>query len=665
MNLQLRKAVTLDQGGNLPAAMAAYREVLAGEPGNVDALFLLGRAHCMCGEFERGAELLRKAARAAPKYGQAHNLLGMALNRLGRREEALASFAHATDADPANAMAFANRADVLADLGRQAEAIVHYDKAVALDSRNVAAWCNRGSALQALGRDAEAVDSFGKALMLDPNLAAAHFNMANALDRLGRHEDAVHHYRRAVALKPDFADVYINLAAPLIGLGRWQEALECSEQAIKLRPAAVQAYCNRGWALARLDRHEESLASYNAALAIDANYTRALLPKSSLAYALGQFDDARAAAEKVAKIDSREARSYLVLAQTKQFTIDDPQLAAMEELLKEGEKISRPDRIALHFSLGEIYEKLKEHRASFEHYLKGNALQRSVVGYDEKLWLGAFARVPDVFTPEFLAANAGHGNPSTQPIFIVGMPRSGTTLTEQILAGHPRVISLGEIKHFGLSFIARKGADFPANVPGIKPADISQLATDYLQKSTASIPAAVDRFTDKMLGNILYAGLIHLALPNARIIYVRRNPIDNCLSCFAQWFGEGHPYSNDLADLGRYYRAMERVGAHWHRVLPAGIMLDVQYEDVVADIETQARRIVDFCGLEWDDACVDFHKVERPILTASAAQVRQPLYTSSVGRWRAYGDLLKPLLDSLGLPDALAENAAAPREQVG
>jgi tetratricopeptide (TPR) repeat protein len=652
MNQQLSNAIALDQVGNLPAAMAGYQKVLSDEPDNVDALFLLGRAHCRKGEFERGAEFLRKAASRAPNYGQAHNLLGMALSHLGRKEDALASFERATAVDPANAMALANKADMLAELGRHAEAVAEYDKALAIDPRNVAAWCNRGNALQALDRNVEAVESFGKALVLDPKLVAAHFNMANALDRVERREEAVERYRRAIALKPDFAEAYINLASPLIALKRWQEAVECSDQAIKLRPNAVQAHCNRGLALLGLERHEESAASYNAALAIDADYARALMSKASLSYVLGRLDEARMTAEKLHQVDPHAVRSYLVLAETKNFTPDDPQIRAMEDLLEEGEALSAWDRIALRFALGAIYQKLGEHERSFRHYIEGNALKRRQpeFEYDENEWHGKLARIRAMFTPELMAGKSGHGNPSVQPIFIVGMPRSGTTLIEQILAGHPRVHSCGEIKHFSLSLFDLRGTDYPENVLTMPPEQIGELARVYLEKATASMPATAERFTDKMLGNLLNVGLIHLALPNARIILARRDPVDNCISCFTQNFAEGQRYTNDLRDLGRYYRALEQLAAHWRGLIPEEVMLGVQYEDVVADLETQARRIVAHCGLEWDEACLAFHKVERPVLTASAAQVRKPIYRSSVGRWRAYADQLQPLLEALGLP---------------
>ena len=648
MNQQLNEAVALDQGGNLAAAMAGYEKVLAREPRNIDALFLLGRAHCQQGKFERGAELLRQAVAIAPQYGQAHHLLGMALSRLGRPQEALASFERATAADPSNLGAIVNQANLLAALGRPADAVAQFDKALALEPRNPGAWCNRGCALQALGRDAEAVDNFGKALALDPKLLAAHFNLANTLARLGRHEEAVERYRRAIALQPGLAEAFVSLASSLIALKRWQEALESSDQAIKLLPNDVWAHYYRGQALQALERYEESLASYNTALAIDADHTPALIEKASLSHILGRFDETRAAAEKLNKINPRNVYNYLLLADTKRFVRDDPQIAAMEALLEEDKALSARERMGLHFALGTIYEKLGEHERSFGHFLDGNALRRREAAYDEGATLRMLARITEIFTPAFLAGKSGHGDPSCRPIFIVGMPRSGTTLIEQILAGHPRVHSCGEISHFALSLFALKGTNYPDNVLTLSPEETGKLGAAYLQKATASMPATADRFTDKMLTNLLYVGLIHLALPNARIIHARRDPIDTCLSCFTQFFVEGHNFANDLGELGRYYRACEQVAAHWHRVLPAGTMLEVQYEEVVADPETQARRIVAYCGLAWDDACLAFHKVERAVHTASATQVRQPIYRSSVGRWRTYQDRLQPLLEALG-----------------
>ena len=512
---------------------------------------------------------------------------------------------------------------------------------------NIAAWCNRGNALQALERDSEAVESFGKALVLAPKLVVVHFNMANALERLGRHEEAIARFRRAIALKPDLAEAYINLAGPLAALNRWAEVVECSDQAIRLRPNAVQPYCNRGQALWQLERHYESIASYDAALAIDANYVRALIHKASQALVVGQLGDLLAAAEKVYEVAPNQTLNYLMLAEIKQFTAGDPQIAMMERLLQQ-EPINADERIVLHFALGKIYRKVGEHARSFQHLLEGNALKRRQFDYDGNLDIKLFARLREIFTPEFMATRSGHGNPSAQPIFIVGMPRSGSTLLEQMLAGHPRVHAVGEKPNLHDAIAALTDPNYPDNIAAMSGEEFGKLGADYLARATASMPTNKDRFTDKVPGNIVNAGLIHLALPNARIIHTRRDPVDNCLSCFSQLFLKRNEFSYDLGELGRFFRAVEELAAYWRDVLPAGVMLDVQYEDVVADIETQARRILDFCGLEWDEACLAFDSVERPIHTASMSQVRQPLYASSVGRGRVYQGQLQPLLEALG-----------------
>ena len=307
----------------------------------------------------------------------------------------------------------------------------------------------------------------------------------------------------------------------------------------------------------------------------------------------------------------------------------------------------------MHFSLGKAYADLGQNERSFRHFLVGNALKRRDTAYDEPAMLGFFDRVRAAFTPALMQSKAGLGDPSTVPVFIVGMPRSGTTLVEQILASHPNVFGAGEREDFtravdSLPSLNDGSLGFPEAVPALSGETLRQLGAGYLAGIAAAAPDAA-RITDKMPGNFPYVGLIHLTLPNARIIHLRRDPIDTCLSCFSILFAVGQPQTYDLAELGRYYRAYAALMQHWRRVLPAGVMLEVQYEDVVADVAQQARRIVAHCGLPWDDACLAFHRTQRPVRTASAAQVRQEIYPTSVGRWRRYGDLLQPLIKELGL----------------
>ena len=644
----LKQAVALESRGDLAGAASGYREVLAREPGNVDALFLLGRAHCQQGKFEAGAELLRKATALNRKHGPANNLLGMALSRLGRPQEALQSFEYALAADPRFEVALISKGDVLDALGRHADALAEYDKALKVNARNVVTWCNRGTALEALSRDDEAVESFRRALALNPNLAEVHFNLGNALLRLERYEEAVSHYRRAIALRPNLAPALVNLGRALSSLSCWQEAADSYAQAVKLGATSPQLHEAMATVLWQLGRYEDSLASLDRVLSIEPQYAAALNKKGSLLLILGRMEEARACLERAIANDPRNVDSYLALSEVKRFSPGDPQLAAMEGLAADIDSYPVKDQITLHFAIGKAYRDSGGHELSFRHFLQGNALKRGQVSYDERAAIESLDRITTVFTPELVRAKAGHGNPSSQPIFIIGMMRSGSTLIEQILASHPQVHGAGELSEFKLAVEKVVGTvAYPELVPALTPNELDEIGTAYLAGLAEQVKGA-PRFTDKMLANFSYAGLIHLTLPNARIIHARRDPVDTCLSCFSQLFQQPLNYVYDLGELGRFYRAYERVMEHWRLVLPEGAMLEVQYEDVVEDMETQVRRILDYCGLPWDDACLAFHKSNRPVQTASVAQVRRPIYRSSVGRWQAYREELAPLLEALG-----------------
>jgi hypothetical protein len=263
-------------------------------------------------------------------------------------------------------------------------------------------------------------------------------------------------------------------------------------------------------------------------------------------------------------------------------------------------------------------------------------------------------RTAAIFTTELMRRQAGQGDASPVPVFIVGMPRSGSTLIEQILASHSKVFGAGEIADFNAaatSLVKAAGhlpAPFPEFVAEMTAEQFRRVGGHYVEAVRARAPSA-ERITDKTLGNFLFVGMIHLALPNARIIHARRDPIDSCVSCFSKLFAGAMSFSYDLAELGRYYRAYDVLMAHWRHVLPAGVMLEVQYEDLVADFEPQATRILSYCGLQWEESCRRFHLTQRPVKTASSTQVRAPLYRAAVGRSQPYRDMMAPLLDALGI----------------
>jgi hypothetical protein len=319
-------------------------------------------------------------------------------------------------------------------------------------------------------------------------------------------------------------------------------------------------------------------------------------------------------------------------------------LERMQRALDDETSLAIEDRIQLHYTMAKALEDLERYGDAFHHLLCGSALKRSTVRYDEAGELELMERIAACFDAERMLQFAGSGDPSQAPVFVIGMPRSGTTLVEQIIASHPDVQALGERTDLGEEILACR-APYPQMIRSAAPEDLRAIGAGYLRRIG---PIEKARVTDKMPANFMCAGMIALILPNAKIVHVRRDPVDTCLSCFSQLFTFGNPHTYDLGELGRYYRAYERLMEHWRSVIPAGVMLEVRYEDVVADLETQARAIVQHTGLAWDERCLSFHRTKRAVRTASMTQVRQPIYTGSVGRHARYGGRLEALMVALG-----------------
>jgi tetratricopeptide (TPR) repeat protein len=675
----------LHEQGELDKAERLYAAILAAQPRHFEALQRLGALHC---QRARPADALRylsaaltvkpadavalsnlglaqaslrrpeealasfdRALALKPDLVGALNNRGVALRDLGRPEEALASFERALALKPNYAEALNNRGNALRDLARSEEALASYERALALKPDYAEALANRGIALLELNRFEEALASCDRALALKPDYAEALNCRGVALRSLGRFEDALASYDRALALKPDHVEALNNRGNALRDLYRPEEALASFDRALALRPDFAEALANRSNALLDLDRAEEALASCGEALALKPDYAVAYDNKGLVLGELGRTEEASASIEEAIRLAPRRVRSYYNLTVSKRLTVGDPRIKAMEEMARGMPSLTQDDQIHLHFALAKALADVGDHERSFRRLLDGNALKRKRTLYDEAGALGSLQRTQATFTRQLMGRNEGRGEPSEIPVFIFGMPRSGTTLIEQILASHPKVFGAGEIAALAKAVARLDGgagsaSRFPEAVAQMSGAQLRQLGAVYVESVRASAPAA-ERITNKTTENFRFAGLIHLALPNARIIHARRNPIDACLSCFSTLFAGNIPFAYDLAELGRYYKAYDALMAHWRETLPASAMLEVGYEDVVADLEGQARRILAHCGLEWDARCLDFHRTERRVRTASAAQVRRPIYRSSVERWRAYEPWLGPLLAEL------------------
>jgi tetratricopeptide (TPR) repeat protein len=509
----------------------------------------------------------------------------------------------------------------------------------------------------------------------DAKLASALLSLCR--EAIARHQgrefvEAIATYERILALLPDIhkhfghapaaapiherirallPDIHNNFGHALSAVGRHEPAAAAFARAIELKADFPEALCNWGLALVSLDRFEEAEAKYRKAIAVNPRFPGAYNNLGLLLKERGRLAEAREAFEQAIAHAPRNFSYYDNLAAVRAFVAGDPYVAALEAAARDAAALPPVEQMHLNFALARAYDHLDRPHDAFPRLIDANRLKRAQVTYDEPKTLAMMERLRTLITRDFIAARAGCGEPSARPIFIVGMTRSGTTLIEQILASHPQVHGAGEVALLdqvtgSMRNLLPGVPVFPDMMLAMTGEHFRALGEAYLQGMSERAPQAA-RITDKMTVNFLFVGLIHLALPNAAIIHAVRDAGDTCVSNFATHFTAGHEHTYDLAELGRYYRHYRQLMAHWHAVLPGRIM-DVRYEELVGDLEGVARRIVAHCGLAWDARCLDFHRAERSIRTASAAQVRKPIYRDSVARWRKYQAFLGPLFEELG-----------------
>ena len=626
------------QAGDLVAAERIYREILAVEPAHTDSLRMLAMVATQARRHEEAIALASRAVQAAPVSPAVHLAHAVTLQEAGRMAEAVASYDRVLAADPGMPTALYGRALALQELGQLEAAIAGYQAALALRPDFAEALNNLGNSLLAVGRRNEAEVAYRRAIAVRPDHVDAYYNLGVSLQAMERHGEAVETYRRTLALRPNYEPALVNLGASLRAVADPEAAIDVLRRALALKPDRPDTYANLANALQELGRTAEAREVVAKALAV--------CPTS--------------------------AELWIIHAGLKTFAPGDPEFGRMEAVLAglKGQELT--SEANLEFALGKAWMDVGAAAPAFAHLTRANQLKRADIDYD----IGAdVRRLASIATGAAALRRrvTGTGHPSELPVFIVGMPRSGTTLVEQILASHPDVHGAGELPAFAeeaARALAAAGAS-PGGLelaPGDSRIDPATLGAAYLER-VAALAGGKARLVDKMPGNFQNLGLISMALPNARIIHCRRDPVDTCLSCYATRFVSGQPFAYDLAELGQYYRAYAALMDHWRATLPPDRFLEVRYEDVVGDLEGQARRMIAFIGLGWDPAMLSFHETRRPVRTASVNQVRQPLYATSRGRWRPYEAHLQPLLAALGdlappaggavLPDL--ESANAPR----
>jgi tetratricopeptide (TPR) repeat protein len=632
----------LRDAGRTDEALAAYAKAIELKADYGEAHNSLGALLSAAGRPGEAVEALRKAVELNPDFAIAHRNLAAALGQLGRLQEALAACQRAIALEPDFGDAYRGAWGLLRRLGRYEEALATARRAAELMPDDPGAQSALGVALHDLDRLEEAIPVWRRVLSLKPDDPPAYSNLGLALRAVGRLEEALAACRRAIELRPRMAEAHNNLAVALYEAGHKDEALAAYEQAVALNPGFATAHHGRGRVLFDLGRHQEALEAYREAIRADPRHADAHVNAAIVLQEIGRTDEARTAVEQALAIDPASARAWRVRSDLKTFQSGDPDLEAMERALAEADarRLSRQHRIDLEFAAGKAWLDAGDAEKAFAHLNTANRQARAEITYDVEADVAGLAKVARRFTRERMESMQGRGDGSDLPVFVVGMPRSGTTLVEQVLASHPEVYGAGEITV--LPEVLRAQRRLLDELTG----DLAAAGSAYVERVAALAPDK-RRVVDKLPGNFRFLGLIFLMLPNARVIHCRRDPVDTCLSCYVRAFSDRLDFAYDQQELGRYYRAYAALMDHWRAVAPADRFLEVRYEDVVDDLEGQARRMVSFLGLTWNEACLDFHKTSRLVRTASVNQVRRPIYRDSVARWKRYERHLGPLLEAL------------------
>jgi tetratricopeptide (TPR) repeat protein len=634
--------------GEWNAALVSLSRALAIEPHNVEALVDAANALKGLGRAREALPLYQQALLRSPHLVEARNNLGNAFLELAQPADAVDCYRLALEITPGDAQIHCNLGNALRQLERLDEAIASSRRAIALDPVLSVAHNNLGLSLAARGQREDAIASFRRALQLNPKYVEALNNLGNVLRDLGECREAIALYRQSIQLDPGRAESHCTLGNLLFEFRRIDEAAASYRRALALQSENALAHLGLGAALRMQGRASEAEASCRAALAIEPNNVGALSLLGELRADRGQFSEAQEFFERTIAIDPDFAFAFFSIATHRKMTsADTAWLRGTEALL--ARPLPLRHEISLRYALGKYFDDVQQYDDAFGSYLKANELtKRYGADYDGAKVSARVDSIIGSFDAEWIRQWQLRGNPSQRPVFIVGMPRSGTSLTEQILASHPAVFGAGELPFWQIAYAAYEaagsGGERGENL-------IPTMAGDYLDRLTA-LSADAQRVVDKMPLNFMNVGLISAAFPHARIIHLQRHPIDTCLSIYFQYFSHLHPYANDFQNLAHYYREYARVMDHWRATLPATSFLEIPYETLIEDQEGSTRRMLDFIGLPWDPKCLDFHQTDRVVITLSKWQVRQKIHAASAGRWRHYEKFLGPLK---GLADLAAD----------
>jgi len=650
----------LGEKGRLNEAVVAFRQAIAIKPDYPEAYYNLCNALAGKGQLDEAIAAGRQAISLRLNYPEAHNSLGNVLKDNGQLDEAVTAFRQAITLMPNFTEAHYNLGIALKDKGSLDEAIASYRQAISLRPSYAEAHINLGVALYNKGQFDEAIAAYRQGIALRPNFAEGHYNLGISLVDKGQLDEAIAAYRQAIAIRPNYPEAYSNLGIALKDQGHLDNAITAYRQATALRPNYAEAQGNLGKALAEKGQLDEAIAACRQAIAINPKLAEPYNSLGAIWEQMGDFQEAERCYRQAIDGAENNAGSHASLARLLGRRLPDKDLTALEALAADP-SVNVTNQSPLHFGLAHVLDARECYQEAAEHLRVANALckadaEKKGQGYDIAMYARFVTRMIETCSTEFFQHVKGMGIETQRPVFIIGLPRSGTTLTEQILAGHSQVFGAGELQLGHGDFQLLAGESVQTLHPSVREEipfkNLSRIDREALQRIARQhllqldkLNSSAPRIVDKMPGNYQYLGLLAALFPQARFIHCRRDLRDVAISCWMMQFSS-IPWSNDLEHITTRFEQYRRLMQHWGTVLN-GRWLDCDYEQTVTDVPVTARRLVDWCGLEWEPACVDFHLVKRPVRTASVTQVRQPISKRSVGRWKHYQETLAPVLDRL------------------
>ena len=608
---------------------------------------LLGTALVRMHKFADAERELRAALDSKPDIPKALRELSTALLGQGRGDEAIACLQRIVELEPNKSVSHFDLSNAFARIGKKEEAEAALQESFRLDPKRQMLF--EAIRLQHDGRPKDAEMRLREILRDDPTNATATRALGSIALEEGRYRMATRLLQNAVKLAPDYFAAWVELSRALTEFEQLDEARDAIAQVIRLESGLAYPYVLLGNLESKAGDYEAAVTAFETALNKQADNGGALAGLGHALKTIGRQEQAIDRYRSCVQSYPAFGEAWWSLANLKTFRFSDDEVAVMEQHVDQ-ERLNDETRVNINFALGKAYEDRGDYDKAFHRYDSGNKLRRAHESYDPVQNEALHDQIIEAITPQFIEENAAHAEQRNDPIFIVGLPRSGSTLIEQILASHSQVDGTHELPD--LPRVIRTinqwqihGKGYPVAVPLLEPVHIKELGEQYLN-ATERYRKGAPRFTDKMPNNFSMVGLLALILPNAKIINARRHPLDSCMGSYKQLFYRGQSFTYDLVELGEYYLEYQRIMDHWHKILP-GRVLDVHYENMVVNQEEETRRLIEFCELPWEDACLRFYETERAVNTASSEQVRQPIYSKSINAWRRFENHLGPLVEVL------------------